>query len=634
MAIGGSGKGIQIVVGTDYNDRDLKRAQRDLDRLKTQAGKTMTPMQKLGSTMRGMVGPAFAMAAAAAAGFAVKLAVDGVKAAMDEQAAVVKLEQALANVGQAFASDEVNTFIDNLQFATGVADDQLRPAFQTLVTATRDVTKAQELLGLALDISVGTGRSLESVTLALAKAANGQTTALRRLGVPLSDAAVKSGDLDAITGELSDAFSGQAAAAADTYAGKLSRLQIAAEELQEAFGTGFLSAFDKSGTGSDDFTDALRDLQPAMETIGKSLGDLVVAMGDLSRELQVLADTLNIPRLPDWANELLTYILGLPGLVKTAVAALGLFTDDTVSAADAHRDYRDAAVRAHDASADAAQAAGELGAETADLGEDALTAAESLQILNDEMSEYFGFLDDRAALRGYQASVDDLRKSLKENGNTFNINTEAGRDNQAALDDIYDSALKVAEGQQSATQKVKTMADASASANKILKKMGIPEDVRIALLKPFDDAIIAFQTGTTEVGNLKAAMEGVPRNVPITVTTTYVSKNSDSKPPQERAAGGLVTGPGTSTSDSIPVRMSNGEFVIRAASVRKFGTDFFSQLNRGVNPLAGLTPSATGRAGSGLTINGGITVNSVAAEGADTSIPRALRRMAFLAGMS
>lgn len=104
-AIGGAGKGIQIVVGADYNDRDLKRAQRDLDKLKAEAARTAGPMAKLGNTLRANVGPALAMAGAAAAALAVKFGVDGVKAAVEEQAELVRLEQALRNVGQAFAID-------------------------------------------------------------------------------------------------------------------------------------------------------------------------------------------------------------------------------------------------------------------------------------------------------------------------------------------------------------------------------------------------------------------------------------------------------------------------------------------------------------------------------------------------
>lgn len=100
------------------------------------------------------------------------------------------------------------------------------------------------------------------------------------------------------------------------------------------------------------------------------------------------------------------------------------------------------------------------------------------------------------------------------------------------------------------------------------------------------------------------------------------------------ARGGLITGRGGPMSDMIPAMLSSGEFVVRAQSVDKFGAQFFDQLNRGHNPLDGMdapTPGVT--VSGGLTINGGITVQSAPNERAEESLPRALRRMSFLAGV-
>ena len=47
------------------------------------------------------------------------------------------------------------------------------------------------------------------------------------------------------------------------------------------------------------------------------------------------------------------------------------------------------------------------------------------------------------------------------------------------------------------------------------------------------------------------------------------------------ATGGYISGPGTSTSDSIPARLSNGEFVVKAESVKKYGLDYFHAINTG-----------------------------------------------------
>jgi hypothetical protein len=155
--------------------------------------------------------------------------------------------------------------------------------------------------------------------------------------------------------------------------------------------------------------------------------------------------------------------------------------------------------------------------------------------------------------------------------------------------------------------------------------------VRASLLAPFDDLIAKFRDNNTLADNLKQRMEGLPTGT-RTFTYDIVVNNADSIPPHLRAAGGPIYGVGrTKGSDTVPAMLTPGEFVIRKSAVNKFGADVFSQLNRGINPLAGMGSSSVG-GGSGLTINGGITVQSASGERADQSLPRALRRMAFLAG--
>jgi hypothetical protein len=161
--------------------------------------------------------------------------------AADEKAAR-SLSLALANTGNAFAAIEVEKFIGDLQRATGVLDDNLRPAFRTLLTATGDVKKSQDALALALDISAGTGRDLTQVSLALARGFTGQTTGLSRLGAGLSKATLATGDMDAIVGQLSDKFRGQALSAAEGYAGSMARLTVASENAKEIIGKGLLDS--------------------------------------------------------------------------------------------------------------------------------------------------------------------------------------------------------------------------------------------------------------------------------------------------------------------------------------------------------------------------------------------------------
>jgi hypothetical protein len=134
----------------------------------------------------------------------------------------------------------VEDYISAQSRLTATADDELRPALAQLVRATGDVARAQKLLGLAQDIAAGTGRDLQTVTLALSKATTGQVGALTRLGVPLDKAAVKSKNLDAITAQLANTFGGAAQRQAQTAEGRIRGFGIAIDEAKESIGAGLL----------------------------------------------------------------------------------------------------------------------------------------------------------------------------------------------------------------------------------------------------------------------------------------------------------------------------------------------------------------------------------------------------------
>ena len=132
-----------------------------------------------------------------------------------------------------------------MSLATGVADDELRPALGRLVRSTGDITKAQDLLSTALDISAATGKPVEAIANSLAKAYDGNTAALGKLGVGLSTAELKTMSFEQVQGRLSELFGGAAARNADTYAGKIARVQVAFDEAKETVGTALLPILDK-----------------------------------------------------------------------------------------------------------------------------------------------------------------------------------------------------------------------------------------------------------------------------------------------------------------------------------------------------------------------------------------------------
>ena len=190
---------------------------------------------------------AFAVAAAAAVAYGTKLAIDGVKAAIQDEQAQLRLANALKAATGA-TDDQIKateSMILKTSLATGVADDELRPAMQRLAVSTKDVGEAQRLLALALDISKGSGKDLESVANALGKAQDGNTTALQRLGLGLSKAELATLSFTEIQTKLSELYGGAAAANAETFQGKIDRLKVGFDEAKEALGTALLPQVEK-----------------------------------------------------------------------------------------------------------------------------------------------------------------------------------------------------------------------------------------------------------------------------------------------------------------------------------------------------------------------------------------------------
>ena len=190
---------------------------------------------------------AFLAVGAAAGAMAISIGVDAVKAAIEDEKAQKSLAITLKNTTKATDAQvkSVEDYIDKTARATGVADDQLRPSLDRLVRSTKDVTKAQQLQQLALDISAGTSKDLATVTEALSKGLDGNLGALKRIGVPLDENIIKTKDFDAATKALSETFAGQADAAAETFAGRMARIKIAIDESKEQLGQGLLPILER-----------------------------------------------------------------------------------------------------------------------------------------------------------------------------------------------------------------------------------------------------------------------------------------------------------------------------------------------------------------------------------------------------
>jgi hypothetical protein len=246
----------------------------DVSKLRNGLNSADRSLSGFGSKLTSMVGPALLGAAAAAGAFAVAIGVDAVQAAMAEEKELAKLNTTLENLGFTAASDQINTFIDDMQFATGVTDSELRPAFERLLISTGNVAEAQKLLNIAVDTSIGANKSLGTVANSLGKALDGNFGALNKLGAGIDAGIIKSKDFDAATRALSDTFGGQAAANAETLGGKIGILSIAFDELKESLGKGLIDGFTQSGDGITKLTGRMRELQPQTEALGFDIGVL------------------------------------------------------------------------------------------------------------------------------------------------------------------------------------------------------------------------------------------------------------------------------------------------------------------------------------------------------------------------
>jgi uncharacterized damage-inducible protein DinB len=273
-----------------------------------------------------LLGGAFATAGVAAGGFAIKLGVDAVRAAIAEEKTIANLNRTLQNLGVGFQQTQVENFITQMQFATGVSDMQLRPAMNQLVLATNDVAQAQRILELSLNISASTGRDLESVTMAMSKAAIGNFTALTRLGVPLDKTIIKNKDLDAALTSLEDKFQGASAAAAGTMAGKISILTERVGEAQEAIGYDLILALQLAANKMD----GVGGVADSITNMGDRLGDFIVGLGYYIGEIDLSIDGTNrfTKAIEKTGQQIVFSILGPLGAAIPAIGDLFGFVAD------------------------------------------------------------------------------------------------------------------------------------------------------------------------------------------------------------------------------------------------------------------------------------------------------------------
>jgi len=303
---------IASIIST-FDPKGLNNARRSFSAL-TDSNISAAKKQKIAM---GLLGGAFATAGAAVGAFAIKLGVDAVRAAIAEEKTIKNLGRTLQNLGQGFQQTQVEDFITQMQFATGVSDMQLRPAMNQLLLSTNDVAKSQRMLELALNISASTGRDLEAVTLGLSRASMGNFTALKRLGVPLDATIVKNKDLEAALSSLENQFQGASAAAAGSMAGQLAILSEKVGEAQEAIGHDLILALQLASSEMD----GVNGVADSITNLSDTLGNFIVGLGYYVGQIDLSTEETNrFTKALEKTGQ--TIVFSLLGPLATAFPAL------------------------------------------------------------------------------------------------------------------------------------------------------------------------------------------------------------------------------------------------------------------------------------------------------------------------
>jgi hypothetical protein len=245
--------GIIIPVLTEFNDKGVKQG-----------------IKSLKSLVASQVG-------VAASGTALlELSRRSIKAAMEDAAAQKQLSLAITNNTGATSQQvaEIEKNVAAMQYQYAVADDELRPALASLTRVTGNLTQSQTLLESALNISAATGRDVESVSLALGKAYQGNYKALKSMGLSISDSAMKSKDFAQVMAEVDAATAGAGETFAKTAQGGMAKLSIKAADLQENVGNNLLSVIVPAA-------EAIQKLGEKSEEASKKSGLLSSVMGGL-----------------------------------------------------------------------------------------------------------------------------------------------------------------------------------------------------------------------------------------------------------------------------------------------------------------------------------------------------------------
>ena len=221
-------------------------------------------------------------------------------------------KNSLQSIGFEFATNDSLAFLNSLKLQYGVADSQLIPAYEQLLTTTRSLAASQNLTNLAMDIAARQGISVTEAADALSKAYLGNTKAIGALGLGISKATLASGDFAAIVKEITNITKGAASTAANTFAGKLARIKVAADQAKESIGAGLVEALMQITNSQD-----IEQLQTKIINFGESAAAALTKIGKLISDNIGLLKVFGAVMLAGFAiTKVAAFITALQAVIK------------------------------------------------------------------------------------------------------------------------------------------------------------------------------------------------------------------------------------------------------------------------------------------------------------------------------
>ena len=462
------------------------------------------------------------------------------------------------------AISSLRAYNTELMRKTGFDDDAIASGQAVLAQFRLTGQQVKDVTPLLVDYAAATGRDIPDAAKLLGKASLGNTRALKDLGISYKATGNQAEDFAAVQALVAEKVGGFAAAEAQTAAGQLRRLSTAYGELQEGVGGALAPALVNAADGmmavSDELGPMLDDLAE-LTGAASSAGSAVMGFVDSLRDLP---GALPTGLLDGFGMGLGSFVTGLLNAdapveqVKEQMADLGYAFDETTQSFVKSVPAAGAAA----AALDPLDAAADAAANSAD----ALSTA--WKRLNDTLAK-------QASKDEAVKAVKDLRAALKGADEAFSGTSDAALENRNAIRQAISAVSDYAQKIDNPAKRSRYLASQIDLITAALKKAGASPDEIERLVGPLQRVGTAAGGASSKVQSLASQI----RNLDGSSATVYVNTVTGGK--AVHAAGGPVVGPGGPTDDAVPAMLSNGEYVIRAASVKRYGLAFLDAVNSG-----------------------------------------------------